>query len=167
MKRTSHYIHPIALLALLLVVITSCEKKDYELPTAKDGLQNDAMKRSLGPNIVNNTIEFVYAMGILPSKGKLVSAEVEASIEGGTGTFLEHRSFYTNNTGVDIGVPIGDPSVTVKEKQRLLSPGILLPLHFGILISYRKQPAVKRFLSPLGQKAAMAKRLRINWGLTM
>jgi hypothetical protein len=116
MKQVFRYIHPVALLAMLLVVITSCEKKDYELPTAKDGLQNDAMKRSLGPNIVNDTIEFVYAMGILPSKGKLVSAEVEASIEGGTGTFLEHRSYYTNNTGVDIGVQIGDPSVTAKEK---------------------------------------------------
>lgn len=116
MKRTSKYIHPVALLAMLLLVMTACEKKDYALPTSKDVLQNDAIKRSLGPNIVNDTIEFVYAMAILPSKGKLVSAEVEASIAGGTGTFLEHRSYYTNNTGVDVGVQIGDPSVNDKTK---------------------------------------------------
>lgn len=116
MKRIAKYKFPLALLAILLLAMTSCEKKDYELPNAKDGLQNDAIKRSLGPNIVNDTIEFVYAMGILPSKGKLVSAEVEASIEGAAGTFLEHRSFYTNTSGVDVGVQVADPSVTVKEK---------------------------------------------------
>lgn len=116
MKRTSKYIYPLALLAILLVVMASCDKKEYALPTAKDVLQNDAIKRSLGPNIVNDTIEFVYAMGILPSKGKLVSAEVEATIEGAAGTFLEHRSYYTNTSGVDVGIQIGDPSVTVKEK---------------------------------------------------
>lgn len=116
MKRISLYIYPFVPAVLLLLVMTSCEKKDYALPTSKDVLQNDAIKRSLGPNIVNDTIEFVYAMGILPSKGKLVSAEVEASVEGAPGTMLEHRSYYTNNSGVDVGVQVGEPSVTVKEK---------------------------------------------------
>lgn len=116
MKFTTIYRLPVAL-ALLLVGMASCDKNDdYAVPTSKDKLQNDAMKRSLGPNIVNDTIEFVYAMGILPSKGKLVSAEVEASFEGAAGTMLEHRSFYTNSGGVDIGVEIGSPSTTVKEK---------------------------------------------------
>jgi hypothetical protein len=116
MKRNPIYILPVSLLACLLLVMTSCEKKDYVLPTAKDVLQNDAIKRSLGPNIVNDTIEFVYAMGILPSKGKLASAEVEASIAGATGTFLEHRSYYTNTSGVDVPVEIGNPSVNDKTK---------------------------------------------------
>lgn len=116
MKRTLKYIHPVYLLAVLLLVMSSCEKKDYALPASKDVLQNDAIKRSVGPNIVNDTIEFVYAMGILPSKGKLVSAEVEASFDGAAGTYLEHRSYYTNTSGVDVPVQIGDPSVTVKNK---------------------------------------------------
>jgi hypothetical protein len=114
MKRKTKYIHPVFLLAVLLLAMSSCEKKDYALPTPEDVLQNDAIKRSLGPNIVGDTIEFVYAMGILPSKGKLVSAEVEASLEGAAGTYLEHRSYHTNTSGVDIPVEIGDPSVTVK-----------------------------------------------------
>jgi hypothetical protein len=65
---------------------------------------------------VGLNIEFAYAMAILPNKGKLVSAEVEASIVGGAGTFLEHNSYFTNQSGVDVGVPIGQPSVTVGPK---------------------------------------------------
>jgi hypothetical protein len=114
MKRSHKYILPLVLLGVALTGLTSCDKKDYALPAAKDVLQNDAMKRTLGPSIVADTVEFVYAMGILPSKGKLVSAEVEATIEGATGTFLEHRSFYTNNTGTDIPVEVGAPSVSSK-----------------------------------------------------
>jgi hypothetical protein len=49
-------------------------------------------------------------MAIPKSKGKLVSAQVEASIAGATGTFLEHRSFYTNTSGVDVPVTVGTPS---------------------------------------------------------
>lgn len=116
MKRTFQYIHSVAIVGLLLT-LAACEKKDYALPTPKDGLQNDAIKRSLGPNIVGQQIEFAYAMAILPDKGKITSAEVEASIEGAPGTFLEHRSYYTASTnGADVGVVIGNPSTTDKNK---------------------------------------------------
>jgi hypothetical protein len=53
-------------------------------------------------------------MAILPTKGKLVAAHVEASIDGAAGTWLENNSYYTNNSGVDVGVPVGSPSVTTK-----------------------------------------------------
>jgi hypothetical protein len=103
MQRTSIYI-------IMLLALAACQKKEHELPTAKSNLQNDAIKRTLGPHLVGLNIEFAYAMGILPDKDKLASAQVEASIQGAAGTFLEHRSFYTNGSGVDIGVPVADPS---------------------------------------------------------
>ena len=100
------YIVPLFFLAM------ACEKeKPFSLPTSKDVLQNDAIKRTQGPNIVGQTIEFAYAMAILPSKGKLVSAQVEASIAGASATYLENRSFYTAGNGADVGVPVGSPSV--------------------------------------------------------
>jgi hypothetical protein len=101
------------LMLSLLVVLAGCQKKEYALPTPKDVLQNDAIKRSVGPNVVGLNIEFAYAMAILPEKGKLVSAQVEASIAGATGTYLEHRSYYTN-AGADVGVVVANPSVTNK-----------------------------------------------------
>ncbi len=96
----------------VLFFITGCKKQEYALPTAKDVLQNDAIKRTLGPNIVGQTIEFMYAMAIQPSKGKLVSAEVEATIAGGAGTYLDNNTYYTNQGGVDVGTPVGQPSTT-------------------------------------------------------
>lgn len=95
----------------LLFGLTGCKKDSYSLPTPKGNLQNDVIKRSLGPNIVGSPIEFAYAMAILPEKGKLVSASVTASIAGGTGTYLENRSFYTASNGSDVGIPVGTPSV--------------------------------------------------------
>ena len=100
------------LLIGLVLLVAACKKEEYELPIPKNVLQNDAIKRSLGPNIVGQQIEFAYAMAILPDKGKLVSAQVEASLPGATGTFLEHRSFNTNGSGVDVPVQVGSPSVT-------------------------------------------------------
>ena len=96
----------------LLFLVSSCKKEEYALPTPKDTLQNDVLKRTLGPNIAGLTMEFAYAMAILPSKGTLTSASVEASIPGAAGTFLEHRSFYTDGGGVDVPVTVGDPSTT-------------------------------------------------------
>jgi len=51
-------------------------------------------------------------MAIPKVQGKLVSAQVEASIAGATGTYLEYRSFYTNTSGQDVPVTVGTPSVT-------------------------------------------------------
>jgi Domain of unknown function (DUF4466) len=109
-RRFQNITHSIILLAFVLGTV-GCEKKEYAIPTSKDVLQNDVIKRSLGPNIVGQPIEFVYAMAILPDKGKIVSAEVEASIAGGAGTLLENRSFSTNGSGVDVPVTIGTAAV--------------------------------------------------------
>jgi len=113
--RTSFY-KQIILIAALGLFFGACKKDPYSLPTLQDVLQNDAIKRTQGPNIVGLNIEFAYAMALPKAKGKLVSAEVVASIAGATGTFLEHRSFYTNSSGADVPVVVGTPSVTVGEK---------------------------------------------------
>ena len=89
----------------------ACKKDPYALPVPKDVLQNDVIKRSLGPNVTGTSIEFAYAMALPSSKGKLVSAEVEATVAGGAGTYLENNSYYTS-AGADVAVKIGNPSVT-------------------------------------------------------
>ena len=111
MKRNYIYTAcPIFVVVLLLII--GCKKEEYAIPTAKDVLQNTAIKRTLGPNIVTQTIDLAYSAAILPSKGKLTSIQVEATIAGAPGTSLENRSFFTNGSGVDIGVTVGSPSVS-------------------------------------------------------
>jgi hypothetical protein len=111
-------LQPINTISILLLVglfsLISCTKKEYKIPTPKDTLQNDCIKRTQGPNIVGQTIEFAYAMAILADKGKLTNAKVEASIDGAVGTWMENNSYYTNNSGVDVGIPVGSASVTSK-----------------------------------------------------
>jgi hypothetical protein len=97
---------------LSLFFMMACQEEEYAIPEAKTNLQNDAIKRTLGPNMVGLNMEFAYAMALPASKGKLVSAQVEASIAGATGTYLENQSYYTGGDGRDVGVKIGEPSVT-------------------------------------------------------
>jgi hypothetical protein len=97
--------------ACLALLFTACKQEEYAIPAAGTELQNDCIKRSLGPNVVGLNIEFTYAMALPKSKGKIVSAQVEASIAGTPATYLENRSFYTNSSGVDIGITVGSPSV--------------------------------------------------------
>ena len=102
--------------ALILIMLTSllaCTKQEYTIPDPVSQLTNDCIKRTIGPSIVSLPLEFAYAMALPKINGKLVSAEVEASIAGASCTFLEHRSFYTNSSGVDVPVTIGTPSTTV------------------------------------------------------
>lgn len=101
------------LIVIVLITFASCQKDEYQLPDPVSELTNDCIKRSIGPNIASLPIEFAYAMAIPNTKGKLVSAKVEASIPGATGTYLEHRSYYTNSAGVDVPVTVGSPSSTV------------------------------------------------------
>lgn len=117
MKHQSKYLKYSYLLLVAFFLATGCrEDEEYAVPVPKDVLQNDALKRTLGPNLVGQNIEFAYAMAILPQKGKLVSAEVEASIAGAPETYLENRSFYTSDGGLDIGVSVGLPSVNTGAK---------------------------------------------------
>ncbi len=109
MKRT--YLFNLSFLLAVIFLLSSCEEEEYAIPTTKDALQNDVLKRSLGPNLVGQPIEFAYAMAIPKTRGRLATAQVEASIAGATGTMLENRSFYTNNSGVDVGVIVGSASV--------------------------------------------------------
>jgi hypothetical protein len=115
MQNRSIYTKYASILLAIVLVMAGCSKKEYALPTAKDALQNDAIKRTLGPNIVGQQIEFAYAMALPATRGKLTSAQVTASIEGAAGTFMENRSFNTNASGVDVGVQVGSPSVNAKE----------------------------------------------------
>jgi len=96
---------------LFFGLLAACKEKDYALPEAKDELQNNCIKRTLGPNVAGLNIEFAYAIALPAAKGKIVSAQVEATIAGEGTTYLEHRSFYTGGNGEDVGIPIGDPSV--------------------------------------------------------
>jgi hypothetical protein len=106
------YIYQLSGLFLLLIFAVACEDDQDVVPTAKREFQNDCIKRSLGPNLVNNQIEFAYAMALPPDMGKIVSAHVEASHAGAAGTFLENRAFSTDGGGNDKPVQIGDPSST-------------------------------------------------------
>lgn len=107
-------------LAFLVVFFTACQDKEYSLPAARTGFNNDCIKRTLGPNIVGLNIEFAYAMALPKIEGKILSAQVEASIAGAATTYLENKSFYTSGSGVDIGVLVGSPSVTTSNKTEVV-----------------------------------------------
>jgi hypothetical protein len=94
------------MLLSVILPFTACEKEE-----ATSILQNDCIKRSLGPNLVGQNIEFTYAMALPEDKGKLTSAKVEASIAGAAGTYMDNKSYYTNSSGVDVGIVVGSPSV--------------------------------------------------------
>ena len=107
-----------SLIFLMMVGIffSACQNEEYSVPLPKEGLNNDCLKRTLGPNIVGNNIEFAYAMAIPAATGKIISAQAEASIAGATGTYMENRSFYTGGNGADVGITVASPSVTTDTK---------------------------------------------------
>ena len=107
------------LIIMMLASMVACKKEVYTIPDPVSQLTNDCIKRTLGPSIVSLPLEFAYAMAIPKSSGKLVSAQVEASIAGATGTYLENRSFYTNSGGVDVPVLVGSPSLTVDKTTKV------------------------------------------------
>jgi len=95
----------------LAAVLSSCKEEEYAIPTLPQELQNDVIKRTLGPNLSGLNIEFAYAMALPKSMGKLVSAQVEASIGGAESTYMDNKSYYTNASGVDVGIEVGSKSV--------------------------------------------------------
>ncbi|MCW3107618.1 MAG: hypothetical protein JWQ09_2124 [Segetibacter sp.] len=99
------------LLLSFLMIMNGCKKEEYAIPDPVSQLSNDCIKRTLGPNIVSLPIEFAYAMAIPKEKGKITSAQVEASIAGAPATYLENKSYFTKSNGQDTGVLIGQPSV--------------------------------------------------------
>lgn len=113
-----HY--SLLLLTFLVVFFTACQDEEYALPTLEGGLHNDCIKRTLGSNVVGQNIEFAYAMALPQSEGKIISAQVEASIAGAPATYLENRSFSTNGSGVDVPVTVGSPSVNSGTKTEVV-----------------------------------------------
>lgn len=104
----------------IAVIFAACQEEEYALPEAKTHLQNDCIKRTIGPHVVGLDIEFVYAAALGFGKGKLTSMQVEATIPGATGTYMEHRSFYTDASGNDVPVVVGNPSVTTGNKTEVI-----------------------------------------------
>ena len=104
----------LALLPLLVMGVVACDPSDHPTvtPLKKVGFQNDVIKRTLGPNVVGLNIEFAFAMALPAAEGKLASAQVEATIGGAAGTYLENKSYYTNGSGVDVGIVVAQPSAT-------------------------------------------------------
>ena len=105
MKR-NNYIVGLLFLFILLIGFTACENEEI-----KTTLNNKCIKRSLGPNVWGQEIEFAYAIAIPPELGKLASAQVEASIAGANGTWLEHRSYHTKLNGIDTAIVVANPCV--------------------------------------------------------
>lgn len=108
------------LCALSLLLATSCKDEVTAPGPIGNILKNDCIKRSIGPNVAGLEIEFVYAIALPRSEGKIISAQVEASIAGAAGTWMEHNSYYTNTSGVNIPVPVGNPSVTSSTKTEVV-----------------------------------------------
>jgi len=99
-----------------LALLYSCEEKEYAIPTPKTELQNDVIKRTIGPHIAGLNIEFAYAMALGSEKGRLISATAEASVSGDEGTIMDPNSYYTDGSGEDIGITVGEPSITEGQK---------------------------------------------------
>lgn len=96
----------------LVLFLSSCKEDEYSIPVLEPGLHNDCIKHSLGPNVAGQYMEFAYAMALKPEEGKLLKATVKASIAGAEGTYLENKSYHTNGSGANIGIEVGEPSVT-------------------------------------------------------
>jgi Domain of unknown function (DUF4466) len=87
-----------------LVLAFGCSKENVST------LKNDVIKKSIGPNLVNDTIKFAYAMGI--PGGKLVSASVDATIPGAPKTGFGPYSWRTDNNGNDVPVLVAKDCLT-------------------------------------------------------
>lgn len=106
----------VSIYSLLLLFVISCGDDEFSIPVLKSGLKNDCIKHSISPGIVGEEIVFAYAMALKPEEGKLLTATVEASIAGADGTYLSNKSLHTDGSGVNIGVEVGEPSVTSGKK---------------------------------------------------
>lgn len=106
----------IPFLLFFLLFLAACKEEEYAIPTLPQTLQNDVIKRTLGPNLVGQNIEFAYAMAIPKSLGKLTSAQVEASIAGAEATYMDNKSYNTAGNGEDVGVPVGSVSTNAGGK---------------------------------------------------
>lgn len=93
--------------ASMFMLLVSCDNQEDMSPD----FDNDFMKKTTGPLIVGEPVEFMYGMGTIDNH--LATAEAEASIEGTTGTGFERHSWYTDQSGVDIPVLTVTDSTTI------------------------------------------------------
>lgn len=103
-------------LILTALIFISCSENEFSIPELSSGLKNDCINHSIAPNVVGQYIEFAYAMALKPEEGRLLNANVVASIPGDEGTYLNNKSYYTNGSGVNVGVEVGESSVTSGNK---------------------------------------------------
>lgn len=103
MKKYNKIVGFVLLLCLSFSFVACDNEEDNTL------LKNDCLKRTLGPNVVGENIYFAYAMALPYHTGKIVSAQVEATIKGAEGTYLENNSYHTNAEGADVPVLVGNP----------------------------------------------------------
>ncbi|KAB7733181.1 DUF4466 domain-containing protein [Rudanella paleaurantiibacter] len=91
-----------------LLLITGCQSDKV---TPEGPLRNDLLKKTTGPAVVGDRIEFAYALGTV--EGNLQNVRAEATIAGGAGTGFSRFSWFTNrNTGVDQPVQTATDTVT-------------------------------------------------------
>ena len=100
------------LFSLILVVAAWLTVSCQSAIVVPDGpFKNDLLKKTTGPAIVGDRIEFAYAIGTL--EGDLKNVRAEATTPGGTGTGFTRFSWYTNrNTGVDQPLQTATDTVT-------------------------------------------------------
>lgn len=96
----------------LSFIISSCSEED------ETTLINDLIKKSVGPNIAGNEIQFAYVV-VAPYSG-LDAAYVEASIPGADGSGFEPYSYHTNSSGQDIGVTVASDCLTTGGKSQAI-----------------------------------------------
>src|SRR5690625_7561171 len=84
--------------ASMFMLLVSCDNQEDMSPD----FDNDFMKKTTGPLIVGEPVEFMYGMGTIDNH--LATAEAEGSIEGTTRTGFERHSWYTDQRGGDIAV---------------------------------------------------------------
>lgn len=91
-----HHLFPLIPAMAVLLLAAGCQTS----VTPDKPFQNDLLKKTVGPAVVGDRIEFAYALGT--TEGNLKNVRAEASIAGGTGTGFSRFSWYTNrSTGVD------------------------------------------------------------------
>lgn len=100
-----HNLYKFAVIVLFVLLGTACTKEENE-----NGLQNNVIKKTIGPSLVGTKIWFSYAMGT--PTGKLTSAEASASIAGAEGTGFEPYSWHTSPSGAEVSVLVAQDLTT-------------------------------------------------------
>ncbi len=91
-------------------LLLGCQSTD--VAPRSGSFQNDLLKKTTGPAVVGDRIEFAYAIGT--KEGRLSQVRVEASVAGdGQGTGFSKYSWFTNrDTGVDQPVQTASDTLT-------------------------------------------------------